>query len=214
MKIPTMMLRCSLRTQLLWIPMLCLVAAFAFVGCDSADLAAPVQLANSQPPPQTIRPGDVIKVSFPGSPNLDTQQQVRRDGRITLSLVGEVLAAGSTPTDLEKDLLQRYSTQILSKEVNVTVVSSSFPIFVSGAVVRPGKIEPDHPITALEAVMEAGGFDGAKANMSAVEVIRQEPGGTKNFTLNLRAILDGKSTVPFYLKPADIVFVPEKFSWF
>ena len=155
-----------------------------------------------------------MKISFPSAPNLDTTQQIRRDGRITLSLVGEVTAVGLTPAELEKQIVELYVSQLTSKEVSVTVLSSSIPVFVSGAVLRPGKIMSDHPITALEAIMEAGGFDNTKANLSAVVVIRQEEGQVKNYTLNLKRVLQGKQSVPFYLKPSDIVYVPERFSWF
>jgi protein involved in polysaccharide export with SLBB domain len=98
--------------------------------------------------------------------------------------------------------------------VTVEVESSSFPVYVTGAVLRPGKITSDHPITALEAIMEAGGFDYTKANLKAVEVVRQEGDQTKNYTLNLKLTMEGKVNKPFYLKPSDIVYVPEKFSWF
>ncbi|MDB6115444.1 MAG: polysaccharide export protein [Lacunisphaera sp.] len=155
-----------------------------------------------------------MKISFPGAPNLDSTQTVRRDGKITLAVVGEISVIGRTPTELEQELLKLYSTQLVSKEVTVMVVSSSYAVFVSGSVLRPGKIMADRPLTALEAIMEAGGFDSAKADMSAVKVVRQEEGGTKNYVLNLRLILDGKSSEPFYLKRSDIVYVPEKFSWF
>jgi len=36
----------------------------------------------------------------------------------------------------------------------------------------------------------------------------------KNYKLNLKAVLQGKQNEPFYLKPADIVYVPERFSMF
>jgi polysaccharide export outer membrane protein len=160
-----------------------------------------------------VKEGDTLRISFPGASNLDTTQQVRRDGRITLSMVGEVIAAGLTPAELEKELLKQYSSQLLSKEVTVTVVSSSIPVFVTGAVLRPGKVVSDHPISALEAVMEAGGFTSA-ADMKAVLVIRQEGGQTRNYVVNLKLVLEGKQTEPFYLKPSDIVYVPQKFSWF
>lgn len=62
--------------------------------------------------------------------------------------------------------------------------------------------------------MEAGGFDYTKANQRAVIVIRHEEGQVKNYTLNLNLVLQGKPSIPFYLKPSDIVYVPEKFSWF
>ena len=91
-------------------------------------------------------------------------------------MVGEVVAAGLTPADLEKEILKLYSSQLVTKEVTVTVTSSSFPVFVTGAVIRPGKILSDHPITALEAIMEAGGFDYAKADLGHVRVVREREG--------------------------------------
>ncbi len=196
------------------------ILMLTLTGCETANVPPPVDQAQLQPtggpPPevQTVREGDVLKIDFPGAPNLDTTQQVRRDGRITLSLVGEFKAAGLTPSDLEKELIKAYSSQLVSKEVTVTVVSSSYAVFVTGAVIRPGKIMTDRPLTALEAVMEAGGFDSAKADIKAVVVIRNENGRTKNYPLNLKLVLEGKQSEPFYLKPSDIVYVPVKFSWF
>ena len=108
----------------------------------------------------------------------------------------------------------RRASQISSKEVIVFVQSSSFPVFVSGAVIHPGKILSDHPITALEAVMEAGGFDYNTANLKSVKVIRNENGVMKNYVVNLKSILDGNANKPFYLKPSDIVYVPERLQIF
>ena len=188
--------------------------SLALSGCQAPEGAPPPQKAQAQIEPQTIREGDVLKLAFPGTPSLDSTQQVRRDGRISLSIVGELVVTGLTPVELEKELAKVYASQLVSSEVSVTVVSSSFSVFVSGAVIKPGKIQPDHPMTALEAIMEAGGFIADKADMKAVVVIRQENGGTRNYTLNLKEVLDGKSGKSFYLKPSDIIFVPEKFSWF
>jgi polysaccharide export outer membrane protein len=191
------------------------IAALTTVaGCQTSQVKLPVEPAPEHSEAITLREGDVLRISFPGAPNLDTTQQIRRDGRITLSLVGELTAAGLTPAELEKKILEEYSSQLASKEVTVTVVSSSIPVFVTGAVIRPGKILSDRPITALEAIMEAGGFDYTKANLSAVVVIRHEEGTVKNYTLNMKLVLQGKQSVPFYLKPSDIVYVPERFTWF
>jgi len=161
-----------------------------------------------------LQEGDVLKISFPGAPNLDSTQTIRRDGKISLPMVGEVAASSFTPTALEAELRKLYANQLVSNEVSVVVVSSSYAVFVSGAVLRPGKIMADRPLSALEAVMEAGGFDRAKADMTAVKVIRQEDGQTRNYVLNLKQILDGGATKPFYLRKSDIIYVPEKFSWF
>ena len=176
---------------------------------------APATPATS-PVPNTyvLREGDVLKISFPGSPNLNSIQQIRTDGKITLQLVGDVNAAGLTPDALQKELMNLYAPQLSSKEVTVEVQSSSFPVYVTGAVLRPGKVSTDHSITALEAIMEAGGFDYTKANLKDVTVIRQEEGQTKKYTLDLKLVLEGKAGEPFHLKPGDIIYVPEKFSWF
>jgi protein involved in polysaccharide export with SLBB domain len=115
---------------------------------------------------------------------------------------------------LAKEISKQFAPQLVSKEVSVMVVSSSYPVYVSGAVVRPGKVLSDHPISVLEAIMEAGGFDHAKADLANVTVIREEGGQTKNIVVNLKLVLSGKQATPFYLKPADIVYVPAKFSWF
>jgi polysaccharide export outer membrane protein len=161
-----------------------------------------------------LREGDVLKISFPGTPNLDTTQQVRTDGKIVLPVVGDISVAGMTPAELEKDLINRYSSQLLSKEVRVAVESSAFIVYVTGAVLRPGKISSNHTLSALEAIMEAGGPDYDKANLKAVKVIRHEAGQAKSYTVNLKLEMQGKPSAPFPLKPSDIIFVPEKFAWF
>src|SRR5580704_17894806 len=116
----------------------------------SVEAARPPSDAGKQPDVLMIREGDTLKISFPGSPNLDTTQQVRRDGRITLPMGGEIAVTNMTPVELEQTLVQRYAPQLVSKEVTVTVVASTFAIYVSGSVLHPGKIESDHPLTALE----------------------------------------------------------------
>jgi polysaccharide export outer membrane protein len=194
-----------------------LLAIFTFAGCKTSpsDKSA-TQITPDQPHSEiiTLQAGDDLKISFPGSASLDTTQQIRRDGKISLPLVGEIQAAGETPDDLQQKLIKLYAPQISSKEVIVTVESSAFPVYVTGCVIRPGKISSDKPMTALEAVMEAGGFDYEKANLRNVRVIRNEDGVSKCYTLNLKLALNGKENKPFYLKPSDIVYVPERFSWF
>jgi len=191
----------------------------AVAGCQTEQLTpanANKQMAKSTAATEaiTLRAGDILKISFPGSPNLDTTQPIRRDGKISLQLVGEVQAAGMTPSELESQLVNLYASQLVSKEVTVEVESSTFPVYVTGAVLHPGRITSNHPMTALEAVMEAGGFDYTKADLKHVTVIRQEENGTKNHVLDLKSVMEGKTSDPFYLKPADIVYVPERFQWF
>lgn len=189
------------------------VGGAAGAGCSTtAPSPAAPEVAASRP--GTLIEGDTLKVNFYGAPSLDTTQEIRRDGRISLAVLGEVTAAGLTPEELSRELSRRSASELLSTEVVVTVVASAFNVDVSGAVLRPGKYTSKRPITALQAVMEAGGFDQAKANTKRVVVVRHENGKVENFTLDLSLALDGKPSEPFYLKPSDIVFVPTRFVWF
>lgn len=161
-----------------------------------------------------LREGDTVTVSLPSSPTLDTTQQIRPDGKIVLPLVNEVVAAGKTPEELQDELLKLYQPQVSAKQVIVTVQSPNIPVYVTGAVMRPGPVTVNHPISALDAIMEAGGFDFTKANMKAVVVVRQEKDRTEKFKLDLKKAWSGSTGAPFYLEPYDIVYVPERFTWY
>lgn len=226
MKIPTNQNFAAWKRLVLLSPLV-LIAAGLLAGCQTQPPAdvAPANVSDGPatnavaavakaPDLITLREGDVVKIAFPGSPTLDTTQQIRRDGKITLPLVGEVEAAGLTPDALQKNLVDLYAPQLASKQVTVEVESSSFPVYVTGMVLHPGKVLSDHPLSALEAVMEAGGFDYSTANLKDVVVIRREGNVMKNYKLNLKAVLDGKQNEPFPLKPDDIIYVPERFSMF
>ena len=162
----------------------------------------------------TIREGDVLKIAFPGTPQLDTNQQVRTDGVITLDIVGEVKVVGQSPKELEKTLSKMYATQLRSSEVTVVIVSSTFEVYITGAVLRPGKITTNKPITAFQAIMEAG-YDPVNSNLEKVTLIRQADRSKYTYiSLNLQLVLEGKDTQPFYLKPSDTLQVPKKISIF
>ena len=156
--------------------------------------------------------GDLIQISFPGAPELSGEQRIRRDGKITLAFVGEKEVTGYTSSQLEDKLLEWYDDQIVTKEVTVTLLSSTFPIYVQGTVLQPGEIVSDRRLTALEAVLKAG-YDPKQANLKKVRIIRTEGDRRKNYDLDLQAVLEGEDVEPFFLKPSDIVMVPEKFIW-
>src|SRR6266568_2269398 len=185
---------------------LALALFLSLTGCETPNFAEPPAQPEVKPESIVLHEGDVVRISFPGAPNLNAAQPIRRDGRIALQLIGEIQAAGMTPSALEAELVKLYGPQLQTKEVNVTVESSAFPIYVTGAVLRPGKITSDRPLTALEAIMEAGGFDYTKANLKAVRVIRHEGGRTEHFKLDLKGVLQGEQNDPFNLKPADIIY--------
>lgn len=183
-------------------------------ACGTAPVQPIEAAAKVAPDVQTLNPGDVVKITFPSTPSLDASQQIRRDGRINLVLIGEVKVTDKTPAELEKYLLEAYSSQLQSKEITVTVLASSYAVYVTGAVVRPGKITPERVLTAFDAIMEAGGLDATTANPRKVRVIRQEGGQVKTYLLDMKAVLEGNQSEPFYLRSYDTIHVPAKITWF
>lgn len=156
-----------------------------------------------------LMPGDQIEVNFLGAPELNSLQAIRMDGKISLQLVGEVVAAGKTPLDLQQELRSAYSKELQIKEVLV-VVRQPPPVLVSGAVLVPGRIPLVRPLTVLDAIMESGGFDMEQAEVRSVVLIRHEAGVRKSFVFDFEQALAGEGEDrAFYVQPFDIVYVPQ-----
>ena len=192
--------------------MLSMALMIAVAGCTTRVVGAKTKL--SKPESIVLAEGDVVKIIFPSAPNLDTTSKIRLDGKISLPDIGEVQAAGITTSELEQALKTRYSGQLTSSEISVTIEFSSFYIYMTGAVMHPGKIQSDRPLTALEAIMEAGGADYSRANLKGVIISRKIKGRMEHFKVDLNSVLKGKGSDTFDMRSGDIVFVPEKFSWF
>jgi polysaccharide export outer membrane protein len=196
---------------------LTLAAAVLFAGCESrppiTHFDARTTGANIDAP-LVLHEGDTVRIVFPGAPKLDTLQAIRRDGKITMDIVGEIKAAGLTPHELEQQLLKLFDAQLVDKEVTVSVPSSMFSIYVTGAVMHSGKLTSERPLTPLQAVLEAG-VDTTRSDLKRVIVIRTTPeGATERYKVDLHKVVkEGAPADNLILKPLDIIFVPEKFSW-
>jgi len=184
----------------------------AFVGCRTSSFTdlSPPTAPQSNTATNLLQEGDLVGITFQYSTNYNTTQKIPLDGLLNLESVGLVRAAGKTPLELQAELARLYRPQIKDDVVTVKLLSAATAVYVSGAVFHPGRIPMDRPMTALEAVMEAGGFDPNRARLSAVTVLRMEGGRQKAFHLDLKRVLQGKDESPFYLKPFDIVNVPTK----
>lgn len=156
----------------------------------------------------TLSPGDVVKLTFPGATDLNQSQKIQEDGKINLSLVGEVDAGGRTIADLQQRLETLYKPQLQNTTVTVTLESSVTPVVIGGAVKKPAKYTFDRPTTVLEAIMEAGGADEF-GTLRRVSIIRLVNGQQRTQVLDLRPILHGQPTKPVYVHAGDIVLVAE-----
>lgn len=186
--------------------LLMLVLMLFAMGCQTASLDA--ESSSSPSAIMVLLPGDEVEINVFGVPDLNTVQRIRPDGKISAKLVGDLMAGGKTPADLRDELTKLYESQVQVKAITV-LVRSSAAVYVTGAVGRPGKVEYLRPMTALEAIMEAGGFDSkAGARRGKVRVIRTENNQVKSYPLNFDEILTRGGQAPFYLKPFDTVYVP------
>jgi len=159
--------------------------------------------------PLVLEPGSQMEVKFFYTPELDTAQQVRPDGKISLPLIGDIEVAGRTPESVRGQLLERYSGKLVDPEINVIV--RTWPnrrVLVSGQVLKPGVLEMTPSMTVLEAVMFAGGPDFREGDVSQVIVIRREGKDTHGYLVDLEPTLAGEPATPFELRPLDVVFVP------
>jgi polysaccharide biosynthesis/export protein len=184
-----------------------LFTVFATVGCENTGASAPVPSeAYASKPSGNLAPGDEINVSFSGAPELNTKQKIQPNGKVSLPTIGDVSAAGKTINSLQSTLTSLYQPHLQDPTVVVSLEAASAGVYVSGEVLRPGKIPLDRPMTALEAVMEAGGFTKF-ANPKQVIVVRKSGGKQQRYVLNMNEALYGSDSSPFYVRPFDVLYV-------
>ncbi|MGA0846395.1 MAG: polysaccharide biosynthesis/export family protein, partial [Luteolibacter sp.] len=141
-----------------------------------------------------------------GAPEMNAQRTMQPVGIVSLPIIGEVSAAGQTTSSLQDQLSSYYKKHLAQADVSVDLESSVASVYVSGEVLAPGKVPLLRPLTALEAVMEVGGFSKF-ANPRHVIVIRHENGRAQRYQLNLHDTLNGRNPRPFHLRPFDVVYV-------
>src|ERR1051325_10976200 len=105
--------------------------------------------------------GDVISINVWETPNLSVEATIRPDGTITMPLVGDLKAAGETPTSLKnriKNQLQAY-VKMQGTEVTVAVKAwRSYRFTIQGEVSKAGVFSSDQFLTVSDALALAGGL--------------------------------------------------------
>ena len=197
---------------------ICLIPAMT--GCQTTRPATDAQLTvapatDLEPRPEPVPllnlgPGDGLDFKFFNTPELNDSQTVRPDGKITLQLIGEVMVQGKTPEELRAELIRLYIPALKNPEVVVIVRSlSDRRVYVGGEVNKPGIIPMPSRLTALEAIIEAGGFKMDTAKLKSVVIIRQREGKLRGSLIDFSGTPNGEAGPPIYLQPRDIVYVPE-----
>lgn len=119
-----------------------------------------------------LGPEDVIEVVVWKNPDLSRQVVIRPDGKISLPLIGDVLASGFTADQLASDIAERFKSYKENPSVSINVVAvNSYYIFMVGEVNSPGKLQLKTYTTLLQAISLAGGFSQF-ASQNDIRIIR------------------------------------------
>jgi polysaccharide biosynthesis/export protein len=186
---------------------LCALLVFAALGWSGCQTQWP-PLPNPPGPKTAVRlsPGDTIKVTFAEESDLDQTEKIRRDGKISLPLIGELTAAGKRLMDFQREIISRYEGKLDNPEVLVTLESGTAIVIVSGFANKPGKIAFDRPTTVFQAIMEAGGVSdyGSLRNIHLTRIINGEQ---RTETINLRPAIRGNPTNTEYVQDGDVIYI-------
>lgn len=170
--------------------------------------AATTTAAVVNPGDYRIGPEDVLDISVWKNPELSRTVPVRPDGKLSLPLVNDIVAAGLTPAALREQLTARLAEYVPSPEVSVIVREvHSNKVAVIGSVRTPGRYELKSPATVLEMIALAQGFTDFAAR-DRIFVLRQSGGTTERIPFNYRKIVEGNGQDNFFVQPGDIIVVP------
>jgi polysaccharide export outer membrane protein len=155
-----------------------------------------------------IGPEDVLDISVWKNPELSRTVPVRPDGKVSLPLVNDIVAAGLTPSALRAELTKRLAEYVPGAEISVIVREvHSAKVAVIGSVKTPGRYELKSPATVLELIALAQGFTDF-ASRDRIVVLRQNGATTTRIPFNYRKITEGAEQENFYVRPGDIIVVP------
>ena len=187
----------------------------------AASLA--VNIASAQTPPAAgnapaavedyvLQRGDEIEIRAYNIPDLNQTARIRPDGKITVVLLNDVQAAGVTPSRLTATLTEGYSQHFRTPRMAVIVRGfSSENVYVGGEVLHPGEIGIRNNLTALQAVVDAGGLKENTGAEATITVMRTVPGAeTQHLSLSIQDIVN-KKQADLPLRAGDVVYVPKTF---
>ncbi len=184
-------------------------------GCGDAGPPPPPQPVESNLP-YVIGPGDSMSIFVYGRPEVSSGGViVRPDGRLSLPLIPDVIAAGKTPDELAKDLEVRLKEYI--KEPNVSVIMSGFvgpasrSVRVIGEAVDPVAIPYRDQMTVLDVMIATHGLTRYAAGNRAV-IIRRFNGPRQVFRVRLSDLIkDGDIDANVAMAPGDTLIIPQSF---
>ena len=171
--------------------------------------AAPRPTDPVVPADYVIGTDDLLSIVYWRDKDMSTDTQVRPDGKITLPLINEVLAAGLTPEQLRERLTTESKKYM--EDANITVVVrqiNSRRVFIVGQVSKPGPYALTSATSVMQLIAIAGGLS-EYANAKKIMIMRTQNGKQVSLPFNYKDVSGGKKLQQnIDLKPGDTVVVP------
>jgi polysaccharide biosynthesis/export protein len=176
-------------------------------ACSMSRADAPATVADL--PEYRIGIEDVLDVAVWNVAELQKTVPVRPDGKISLPLVNDVVAAGLTPMELRDQLTKKIAAYVQNPDVSVVVREiRSLKVSVIGQVRSPGRYEVKGPSTVLDALALAGGFTEFAARRK-ITILRSVGATVQHLRFDYDAAVSrGSVTNNMLVRPGDIVVVP------
>ncbi len=155
-----------------------------------------------------IGPDDSIQVTVWKEPGLSGSFPVRPDGMISLSLVGDIPAAGKTPMQLGADITTLLKKYMTDPSVSVTVLGvNSKHIFMLGEVGHVGALPLSAGMTPLQAIAMSGGLT-PYANKKHIYILRGAKPNQKKIPFDYTKAIKSGDLQGIELQPGDTIVVP------
>ena len=158
---------------------------------------------------------DILQINVWKNPDISVTVPVRPDGKISVPLVGDVVAGGKEPMEVAKEIRKALSRYIREPQVAVILTQLNSHEFISrvritGAVNVPSSIPFRQGMTVIDAMLQAGSINNFAAANSA-KLYRKEGKRTAQYDIYLNDILNsGQLKTNYMLLPGDIITVPER----
>lgn len=159
--------------------------------------------------------GDALQINVWRNPELSISVPVRPDGKISIPLVGDIMAANLSTSQLSNNIVTSLNNYVRNPQVTVIVVNPSSSDFqrrvrITGAVHAPQSIPYREGMTVLDLVLLAGGTNEF-ASANKAKLYRKVNDETKVYPVYLNDLIEnGKLDTNYPLQPSDIVTVPER----
>jgi polysaccharide export outer membrane protein len=176
---------------------------------DPTQAAAQAALLASLSPNYIIGPDDSLQVTVWDNANLSASGlPVRPDGKISLPLINDIMAAGLTPTQLGLNIADKLKQFVTDPVVYVTVlgVRGKSVYMVGDGIGHQGPLAITPGMTVLQAIATAGGLS-PYANKKGIYILRGDPAKPQRIRFDYKKALKGDMQ-GVSLVPGDTIVVP------